>query len=201
MPPILSIKGELQFYPTLPLLKKPCGFLRIIDDSKDLDNGIYLSWSSGVTQLPYTLPSNLQVLTYPDISDQYYSRNGTTYQITSTGGPLGPLSGKFSQDQGGDLLDGLKPVKEVSMPATLYFAMVPNVFQPVNLTVIQCELRNSSYKVSFEFVDEFQTVDLHVSTTYNNFVTFESLNVSSGNGLVNATMMRDSKTQNHYNYG
>ena len=157
-------------------------------DMRDLDDGFYLSWTPGVDHLPYSFSSNLQVMTYPNITEQMlHIQSGPTYNITVHGRSLGPLLGNSP-----DVVLDSKPIGEISMPATLYFAVAQNGYYAgmENLTVIQCQLRNSSYNVSINFVDGVQEVDLHLSTTHNNIFAFQTLNASSGpTQLVNPTLM------------
>lgn len=139
-------------------------------DTIDLINGYFLSWTPGVDQYPYKFCSNLQVMAYPNITEQSTElQPRPRFNITANGRSMGPLSGDptdlddFATDDG----SVLKPVAEMLLPVTLYFAFVPNefVYSLENFTLIQCELRNSSCNVSFNFVDGFQEVHLDVSTT------------------------------------
>lgn len=135
--------------------------------------GTYLSWTPGATQLPYTLPSDLRTIRYPDSSTP--ASHDCPNNIMTTGGSLGPLSGKST------LTD------DISMPATIYFAITPSNGMD-NLTVIQCGLRNSSYDVLFNFLNGIQDVKLNVSHTYNDVFAFKSLNVTKTNGILNTTL-------------
>ena len=97
--------------------------------------GFYIPWTPKVDRLPYHFPSNVQVMIYPNraVTDQ-----SSFYNISFEDRSLGPFSNHTP---------GLSALEdEMELPATLFFAVAEGKRRigMDNLTVIQCELRNSS---------------------------------------------------------
>ncbi|KAE9378213.1 hypothetical protein N431DRAFT_435384 [Stipitochalara longipes BDJ] len=117
------------------------------------------------------------------------SQNSSSYSLNDA--PLGPLP--MGQDNG-----------TTSIPATFYAAIYRNMTDEVlnaeegltcsehgaeggnplpNITVIQCELQNSSYHTSFSYINGVQTINITVDETpYNPVPPIYVLNDDSGYG-------------------
>lgn len=150
----------------------------------------YLSWTPDLDQLPFTLPSNLSVLSYPNSNITVINNTTGFDRIDLATGSLGPFPDEYSE----------------IMPATLYIAIFPKLVLGTtemtgnildNSTIVQCELRNSSYVVSFKSINGLQEVDVLVSTTYNNVSATESFDVTnygfSNKSLAPGASDRDSR--------